>query len=76
VITDLFYCPPICSVPRTEGAELARHFESKFIETSAKARVNVEEAFYQLVREIRRFNRVSRGFPNSLPGVITRNGAL
>lgn len=42
----------------TEGQELARRFDCTFIETSAKARVNVEEAFYQLVREIRRFNKV------------------
>lgn len=41
----------------TEGEELARQFGCKFIETSAKSRINVENAFYDLVREIRRYNK-------------------
>lgn len=43
----------------TEGRDLAKHFGCKFIETSAKQRINVDEAFSQLVREIRKFNKVS-----------------
>ncbi|KAJ3357190.1 Ras GTPase [Allomyces javanicus] len=43
------------AVSQQEGRDLARRFQCKFIETSAKQRVNVEEAFYNLVREIRRF---------------------
>jgi GTPase KRas protein len=39
-----------------EGRALAASFGCKFIETSAKNRTNVDEAFYGLVREIRRFN--------------------
>jgi GTPase KRas protein len=42
-----------------EGKALAASFGCKFIETSAKNRTNVDEAFYGLVREIRRFNKVS-----------------
>lgn len=41
-----------------EGRDLAKHFNCKFIETSAKQRINVDEAFTNLVREIRRYNRV------------------
>ena len=41
-----------------EGRALAASFGCKFIETSAKTRTNVDEAFYGLVREIRRFNKV------------------
>lgn len=41
-----------------EGRELAKHFGSRFIETSAKQRLNVDEAFHELVREIRRYNKV------------------
>jgi GTPase KRas protein len=41
-----------------EGRDLAKHFGCKFIETSAKQRINVDEAFYELVREIRKFNQV------------------
>ncbi|KAF9929512.1 Ras GTPase [Linnemannia zychae] len=40
-----------------EGRELAKQFGSRLIETSAKQRINVDEAFYNLVREIRRFNK-------------------
>ncbi|KAG2181314.1 hypothetical protein INT43_008897 [Umbelopsis isabellina] len=44
-------------VSSQEGRDLARSFGSTFIETSAKQRVNVDEAFYHVVREIRRFNK-------------------
>jgi len=36
-----------------EGKALANRFGCKFIETSAKQRINVEEAFYDLVRTIK-----------------------
>jgi len=41
-------------VTTMEGQELSRNFGCPFLETSAKSRVNVEESFYQLVREIRK----------------------
>jgi len=41
-------------VSNQEGADLARSFGAPFFETSAKTRVNVEECFYQIVREIRK----------------------
>ncbi|EFA74806.1 Ras GTPase [Heterostelium album PN500] len=37
-----------------EGQDLAKSFGCPFLETSAKIRVNVEEGFYTLVREIRK----------------------
>ena len=48
-------------VSREEGQALARKFNCKLIETSAKSRVNVDNAFYELVREIRRYNREMSG---------------
>lgn len=39
-------------VSTREGVELARSFACPFFETSAKSRINVEEAFYECVREI------------------------
>jgi GTPase KRas len=42
----------------TEGRDLAKHFGCRFIETSAKQRINVDEAFSNLVREIRKYNKV------------------
>ncbi|KAF9364542.1 Ras GTPase [Mortierella sp. NVP85] len=40
-----------------DGREMAKQFHSRLIETSAKQRINVDEAFYNLVREIRRFSK-------------------
>ena len=40
-----------------EGEALARSMSCKFIETSAKTRTNVDNAFYDIVREIRRYNK-------------------
>jgi len=37
-----------------EGQDLSKSFGCPFYESSAKTRINVEESFYELVREIRR----------------------
>lgn len=42
------------SVRMTEARELARSYQIPFVETSAKTRMGVDEAFYTLVREIRK----------------------
>lgn len=57
-----------------EGRDLAKHFNTKFIETSAKQRINVDEAFSNLVREIRRYNKVRRRSPR--PGYYSLLGSL
>ncbi|KAJ3860111.1 ras protein [Lentinula novae-zelandiae] len=44
-------------VGMNEGRDLAKHFGCKFVETSAKVRINVDQAFQDLVREIRKYNR-------------------
>ncbi|WFD30871.1 RAS1 protein [Malassezia sp. CBS 17886] len=44
-------------VSTSEGYTMARQFGCPFVETSAKQRVNVDEAFNDLVREIRRYNK-------------------
>ena len=51
----------------SEGRDLAKHFGCKFIETSAKQRINVDEAFSNLVREIRKYNKVSVLFYCTFP---------
>ncbi|KAG0041591.1 Ras GTPase [Gryganskiella cystojenkinii] len=48
-----------------EGRELAKQFSSRLIETSAKQRINVDESFYNLVREIRRFNKEAHNQPTN-----------
>ncbi|RUS17568.1 24 kDa ras-like protein [Endogone sp. FLAS-F59071] len=54
-------------VSSQEGRDLAKAFGCTFIETSAKQRINVDEAFYNVVREIRRFNKdqETRGRPTT-----------
>lgn len=49
--------PPLIRVYYTEGQDLAKQFNCCFIETSAKSRINVDNAFYDIVREIRRYNK-------------------
>ncbi|CEP17456.1 hypothetical protein [Parasitella parasitica] len=44
-------------VSREEGKDLANGFGCQFIETSAKKSVNVDEAFYGVVRDIRKYNK-------------------
>ncbi|EJW86125.1 hypothetical protein WUBG_02965 [Wuchereria bancrofti] len=41
-------------VGKDQGSNLARSFNSAFLETSAKAKINVNEVFYDLVRQINR----------------------
>lgn len=41
-----------------EGRDLAKRFGAQCIETSAKQRVNVDDAFVAVVRAIRRYQRV------------------
>merc|ERR1712137_540867 len=48
-------------VTTVEGQDLAKSFGCPIYETSAKARINVEEAFYELVREIRKDNQSKNG---------------
>ena len=43
-------------VPRVEGEDLANSFKAPFFEASAKNRLNVDEIFFGLVREIKKFN--------------------
>ena len=43
-------------VTESEGKKLANEWKCNFYETSARKRINVEECFYDLVREIRRVN--------------------
>ena len=63
-----FFLPYVCASRLivwlgAEGEDLARSFGCAFIETSAKSRINVENAFYNIVREIRRYNKEMSLYP-------------
>lgn len=45
---------PVRSVIMFEAADVAKNYGIPFIETSAKTRMGVDDAFYTLVREIRK----------------------
>ncbi|XP_023210141.1 GTPase KRas-like [Centruroides sculpturatus] len=45
---------PARTVNTRQAAELAKNYGIPFIETSAKTRMGVDDAFYTLVREIRK----------------------
>lgn len=49
------------AVSMADGKELALSFGCHFLETSARYRINVDEAFYALVRTIRDENKVKIG---------------
>jgi len=55
-------------VGMNEGRDLAKHYGCKFIETSAKTRLNVDDAFNNIVREIRRFNKLQQTGRPVMPG--------
>lgn len=53
---------------------MARGFNCTFLETSAKSRINVDQAFYDIVREIRKYNREMQGYSTGSGGVSGLNG--
>ncbi|KAI2466256.1 ras-domain-containing protein [Annulohypoxylon bovei var. microspora] len=55
-------------VPRQDGEALAKQFGCPFVETSAKTRTNVDKAFFDLVREIRHYNRNMQGLSTNSGG--------
>ena len=51
---------PIFQVSRQECENMAKQLKTPFIECSAKNRMNVDQAFYELVRLIRKFQAMER----------------
>lgn len=55
---------------------MAEEFHCKFLETSAKTNTNVEPAFFEVVRAIRRYNREMQGGPAAGGGLSQNPGAM
>jgi len=55
------------TVRMSEAREVAKTCSIPFVETSAKTRMGVDEAFYTLVREIRK-DKEKRGKDKKRPG--------
>ncbi|XP_019340292.1 ras-related protein Rab-8A isoform X7 [Alligator mississippiensis] len=54
-------------VSREQGEKLAASFGIKFMETSAKANINIENAFFTLARDIKA--KMDKKLRNILPGI-------
>ena len=50
-------------IENEEAQGLARQLKTPYIECSAKARMNIDQSFHELVRLVRRFQALER--PNS-----------
>jgi len=61
-------------VSKQDGEALAKEFVCTFIETSAKSRINVDREFYDIVREIRRYNKQMSGNFDGGAGGLGSNG--
>jgi GTPase KRas protein len=57
-----------------EGRDLAQRFGFSFLETSARLRINVDETFVEIVREIKRHNKVRQ--EQNTGGKPSRKGSL
>jgi GTPase KRas protein len=57
-------------VGKQEGAALAREFGCRFVEASSEGWTNVNVAFYDLVRDIRKYKRLEREL-NAPPPIVT-----
>ncbi|VDM43913.1 unnamed protein product [Toxocara canis] len=60
-------------ISRREAEELARRLHVPYVECSAKKRMNVDEAFHDLVRLIRKFQQQERQPMDGADLVATRN---
>lgn len=69
------YINLICAgeVPEVEGKSLASQWRAPFFETSAFNRQNVDESFFEAVREIRRSDQVSMNQSNKSQKKVSVN---
>ncbi|KAI8876945.1 ras protein [Backusella circina FSU 941] len=56
-----------------EGKNLAQSFGCEFLEASAKLKMNVDESFYEAVRDIRRYNKKQGTNPQTKDSTTKNN---
>ena len=56
MLTPFYFFSQERVVKKEQGANLAKKFNCAFLETSAKQRINVEETFTTLVKQINKIN--------------------
>lgn len=61
-------------VSTIEGQELAKSYGCPFVETSAKTRTRVDDCFFELVKEIRRYEVVDPPAGGKAPKTSRRGG--
>eukprot|EP01121_Diplochlamys_sp_Union-15-3_P016844 TRINITY_DN580_c0_g1_i1.p1 TRINITY_DN580_c0_g1~~TRINITY_DN580_c0_g1_i1.p1 ORF type:complete len:200 (-),score=24.47 TRINITY_DN580_c0_g1_i1:83-682(-) len=59
-------------VSTLEGQELAKSYGCPFVESSAKTRVRVDDCFFELVKEVRRFESIQSSNPGGSSGTGTK----
>jgi len=60
-------------VTTAEGSELARSYNARFRETSAKSRINVDECWFDLVREVRSVIGAKKDIKKKKPHIVHCN---
>jgi len=60
VVVYLLKSTLVNKVDQMEGQKIANTWSCPFYETSAKEKINNEKVFYELVREIRRYDAIKK----------------
>lgn len=61
-------------MPKADGEALAKKLGCKFMETSAKDRINVDQSFFELVREVKKYQGAAVNQSNEKPGEDDKKG--
>ncbi|KAA0198321.1 hypothetical protein HAZT_HAZT008294, partial [Hyalella azteca] len=61
---------PTRAVDMQQAREVAKSYDIPFIETSAKTRMGVDDAFYTLIREIRKDVSAKKCYISAMPSCM------
>lgn len=66
-------------ISKQEGAALAREFDCRFVEAPSEGWINVDVAFYDLVRDIRKYERLEQELKppmDDYPALLMRRSSI